>query len=90
MPCECDPAQAYEELKELADAATRAACDMGTIIRNRKLLGELTPETRAWIRAHDAADAKRMAEETENELRMKTKEVALSKLTAAERRSLGL
>lgn len=94
MPCRCD---GYEEMdrqerQDAADKATRAACDMRTIIRRfaPSLENELTKETRRWIRGHDAADVKRIAEENAAGIREATRRRALDKLSLEERRVLGL
>ena len=100
MPCQCDyPASSYDApgLRKSADAATRAACDMRTILRRLGKENELTVETRQWIKKHDTADAKRIAGEEASGLRQKVKDTALTKrqafldtLTLEERRVLGL
>ena len=92
MPCRCDydVDDGASILKREADKATRAACDMRTILRRNNLEGELTKETRGWIRQHDAEDAKRIAEENAKGIRQRTKQNALDKLTLEERRVLGL
>jgi hypothetical protein len=96
MPCRCDdwePNSGFNEAhfyKLEANAATRAACDMRTIIRRNGLENELTKETRNWIAKHDAADAIRIAEENAAGIRQKVKKQALDKLTLEERRVLGL
>lgn len=79
-----------KERQQAADAATRAACDMRTILRRNKLESELTAETRKWIAKHDAEDARRIREETEQKIRENTRLRALDKLTLDERRVLGL
>lgn len=92
MPCRCD----YMEedgapvLKREADKATRAACDMRTILRRHGLESELTRETRGWIAQHDKEDAERIAKENAEGIRQRTKQAALDKLTLEERRVLGL
>lgn len=103
MPCQSpdyiDISRANEETKrnrELvfhkknADAATRAACDMRTILRRNGLEKELTKETRKWIKQHDAEDAARIAKENAAGIRQKVRQKALDKLTLEERRVLGL
>jgi hypothetical protein len=92
MPCRCDYMEedGSKVLKRAADAATRAACDMRTILRREGLEDELTAETRQWIKQHDAEDAARIAQETAIGLRAKTRRSALSKLSLEERRVLGL
>jgi cell division protein FtsL len=77
-------------LRRAADKATRAACDMRTVIRRHKLERWLTVETRSWIAKHDAADAKRIAKENAAGIRQRVKQRALDKLTLEERRVLGL
>ena len=92
MPCRCDdygPSES-ELMKKDLNKATRAACDMRSILRQHKLEGELCAETLLWIKRHDAADAKRIAEETAKGEREKAKRKALNKLTMDERRILGL
>ena len=100
MPCRCDGAYTKEEyenerirmkrVRQLADIATRAACDMRTCLRKHKLLHELTEETQAWVKQHDKEDAKRIAAEEAEGLRQQVKINALKKLTLEERRVLGL
>ena len=79
-------------MKNLADKATRAACDMRTIIRKYgpQLETELTVETREWIKKHDEEDAKRIAKENAEGLRQRVRQKAMDKLTLEERRVLGL
>ena len=96
MPCRCDDWDSTVNASEAsfykleANASTRAACDMRTIIRRHGLENKLTVETRQWIAKHDAADAKRIAEENAAGIRQKVKQQALDKLTLEERRVLGL
>lgn len=93
MPCSDGSRVCCEESPELrksANASTRAACDMRTIIRRHNLLKELTRETLEWIMKHDTADAKRIAEENAAGVRQRVKQQALDKLTLEERRVLGL
>ena len=93
MPCRDDyPSSCGEDpgLRKSADEATRAACDMRTILRRSNLEHLLTVETRKWIAKHDAADAKRIAEENAAGIRQRVKQQALDKLTLEERRVLGL
>jgi hypothetical protein len=91
MPCRCDYGESEESiLRKEADKATRAACDMRTILRRNNLEKELTNETRKWIAKHDKADAARIKEENESGLRERTRLKALKKLNLEERRVLGL
>lgn len=94
MPCQSfdyeGTGSEIQHYKTEADKSTRAACDMRTIIRRHDLENELTVETRNWIKKHDAADAKRIAEENAAGIRQKVKQQALDKLTLEERRVLGL
>jgi len=91
MPCRCDyDGEEAIRLREEADIATRAACDMRTILRRNNLEKELTVETRKWIKKHDKADAERIKEENEAGIREKVRLNALDKLTLEERRVLGL
>jgi len=88
MPCRCEGP--YEERFDAADKATRAACDMRTILRRHGLEQELTRETRAWIKKHDDEDARRIAAENAAGIRQRVKQQALDKLSLEERRVLGL
>ena len=99
MPCNCEGMKEIHqhnsnaeiaEYKRLADNATRAACDMRTILSRNYLVNHLTTETLNWIKKHDAADAARIAQETASGLRERTRLEALNKLTLEERRVLGL
>jgi hypothetical protein len=92
MPCACDGMDEMrrDQVEEEANQATRAACDMRTILRRNNLELELTEETRKWIMRHDIADARRIAEENASGLRERTKRTALAKLSLEERRVLGL
>jgi hypothetical protein len=74
----------------LADKATRAACDMRTILRRHNLEEELTLETRRWILKHDKEDADRIAIENAAGIREEARKRGLRKLTLEERRALGL
>ena len=89
MPCqnlEIEESRRFDA----ADKATRAACDMRTIIRRFGFEHELTLETRKWIKKHDAEDAARIAEENAKGIRERVKQQALDKLSLEERRVLGL
>ena len=77
-------------LRISADASTRAACDMRTILRRFNLEVELTLETRAWIAQHDQFDTLRIIEEERRGIRQTVRQQALDKLSLEERRSLGL
>jgi hypothetical protein len=91
MPCQCDGYEnVSESLRRDVDQATRAACDMRTILRKFGLEHELCLETIEWIRRHDKADAARIEYERKNKVREQTKQRALDKLTMDERRVLGL
>jgi hypothetical protein len=46
--CNCEP------FRTEAREATRAACDMRTILRRAGLEIELTEDTKKWIAAHDS------------------------------------
>jgi hypothetical protein len=72
------------------NAATRAACDMRTILRRHSLEDELCEETRKWIEKHDTWDKKRIKKEDAQNIRQELKKKALGKLSMDERRVLGL
>lgn len=92
MPCGCDGYKEADaqERQELANLATRAACDMRTILRRHNLLKELTLETRRWIARHDKEDADRIAIENAAGIREEARKRGLRKLSLEERRALGL
>lgn len=92
MPCRCEEPGVDESWVSKAHAATRAACDMRTIIRREAayLICELTPETRRWIAQHDKEDAERIEQENREKIRENTRLKALEKLSLEERRVLGL
>lgn len=92
MPCECAGFEEMDrrERKDAADKATRAACDMRTILRRHNLEEELTVETRRWIAKHDKEDAERIAIENAAGIREEARRRGLRKLTLEERRALGL
>ena len=96
MPCRCDymddgcSSSNESYYKKEADQATRAGCDMRTILRRHNLEPELCAETREWIAKHDKADAKRIKEENTRGEREALRQKALDKLSLDERRVLGL
>ena len=73
-----------------ANAATRAACDMRTVLRRNGLEPDLCDETRAWIAQHDAEDALRIEIEAASGYRDAFRKKAIAKLSLEERRVLGL
>ena len=89
MPCESGPT-CGDNYKPEADAATRAACDLRTVLRQRGSEYDLTPETRLWIAQHDKEDAARIEAEIKADTRRKAKQAALDKLSLEERRLLGI
>ena len=92
MPCMCEGADREESaiVRKKADAATRAACDLRTILRRGGTESDLCEETRRWISQHDDWDRRRIEQENAAGIRQRTKEQALAKLTLDERRVLGL
>ena len=103
MPCSCEmySGEGYaierDECKKRADAATRAACDLRTILRRGGTEADLTEETRKWVARHDKADARRVREERAKGEREGKRRRAKRKydrlmrsMTLEERRVLGL
>ena len=93
MPCRTyddDSEVNIQQYVSAADAATRAACDMRTILRRAGFEHELTLETRSWIHQHDEADLIRIQQGIANGVRAQTRQRGLDKLTLEERRALGL
>ena len=87
--CRCDDDN-DKALRSRANRATRAACDMRTLIRQLGKEDELTIETRRWIKQHDLEDSRRIKIEEESGIRDKARRSGLDKLTLEERRALGL
>mgnify|MGYP001589901379 CR=1 FL=1 len=92
MPCSCEGAetQQIDDLTRNLNQATRAACDLRTILRRGGTEEDLAPETRAWIAQHDDWDRRRIAQEKASGERKKARAAALDKLNLDERRILGL
>lgn len=97
MPCrdESDLDREYHHRTLLRlDEATRAACELGrlvqTISEGRKGGIYVSLETRSWLSRHEEQDARRRRQETEQQQRQTERKKALSKLTAAERKLLGV
>lgn len=86
----------YEEAAKEAREATRAACEMASLIRQHfsgrksQLYFKLSPATQAWIRTHDKIDRERKKEEKKERAERKLEKRARAKLTKAERRALGI
>jgi hypothetical protein len=89
MPCQSH-GESDHGWQESADAATRAACDLRTILRRGGTEADLCVSTREWITQHDKEDAERKREEEATNKRERRKRAALDKLTLDERRVLGL
>lgn len=81
---------AINQIKQIADAATRAACDLRTILRRGGNEYDLCQETREWIKQHDEEERVRIAQEEARGERERVRREALNKLTLDERRALGL
>lgn len=90
MPCEIPEYQRAAISRNALNAATRAGCDMRTILRRHHLEEELTAETRKWIAEHDEVDRQRIDREILEGTRNHAKQQALAKLNMDERRILGL
>lgn len=84
------------ETKQRLDAATRAACEALSVIEGYKdgmirlLIVQLSKDTQRWWSLHQAADKRRKALEEEARHRQEVKTKALAKLSAEERKALGL
>jgi hypothetical protein len=89
MPCE-SYGMSDSHWKPAADAATRAACDLRTILRRGGTEADLCVSTREWIAQHDKEDAERKRVEERTNERERRRRAALDKLTLDERRVLGL
>ncbi len=92
MPCHDEGAERESKHEVLGrlNHATRAACDMRTILRQHNLESELAAETRDWITEHDDWDRRRIAEEEASGVRTEARKAALDKLSMDDRRVLGL
>jgi hypothetical protein len=93
MPCYDSRSRCESPDKELAERlnrATRAACDLRTILRRGGKESDLAGSTRSWIAEHDKWDRERIAQEEALGVREKARRDALAKLDLDERRVLGL
>lgn len=81
----------YVEYKDRADRATRAACELGRLLKTvPKLFATLTPRTQKWIKRHEAMDRRRIEQEKEKKRTTKIRQNALAKLSKEERDILGV
>jgi len=78
------------ETKKRLDRATRAACDMRTILRRFGLEKHLAEETLEWIKMHDEQDRKRIALKKEQIWREEQRKLALAALTNEDKIILGM
>lgn len=80
--------------RQRADEATVAACEMADVLRVHGLFARLSAPTRAWIEKHEEADRRRADSEAKQRAERKRREGlrrgALGKLTAEEKKALGL
>jgi hypothetical protein len=92
MPCSSEgyPDNRLDDCSRELNEATRAACDLRTILRRGGTEEDLCAETRRWIAKHDDWDHRRIKEEERRGERQRVKQNALAKLTMDERRVLGL
>ena len=90
MPCHDSREGDNSELLERLDAATKAACEMASVLRETPLVTLLSPQTRLWIKEHRRADDERLAVEREARRRKELRTRALDKLSVEEREMLGL
>lgn len=90
MPCRSDyPTEDYynSRLRAELDEVTNMLCG---VLRNYDTVLTLSPETRKWWKAHQEADRRREAAEAKRREADRKKAAALKKLTAEERKILGL
>lgn len=90
MQCYSSPAEDAAYAQDAADRATRAACEMGKIIRAKGLFNQLMPETKKWLETHEAFDAERISKELAKAKKKALVRSALAKLTDLEREALGI
>ena len=95
MPCQSDyPDDALVITRIQLERVTRVACELASAIKQyHGLTGvsyPLSRETAKWIAEHEAADARRHAEEKAEQERKTAKKNALKKLTSKERKLLRL
>ena len=94
MPCRGGgPAyESYEnpETKRRLDLATRVACEVLRGHSGHYIQTSLSKETRDWWAKHQAEAARREAAERAKQEKEKARAAALSKLSEAERKLLGL
>jgi hypothetical protein len=90
MPCYDGRENDHTDCQRRINEATRAACDLRTILRRGGTESDLCQDTRHWIAVHDEWDARRIAAEDAAGIRERTRREALQKLNLDERRALGL
>ena len=95
MPCRDDQGEYYDairrkEEKAYLDKLTAMLCGVLTKLKADHYRGDLPHEVQVWWKAHQAADRKREAAETQERYRANMKRNALMKLTTEEKKALGL
>jgi hypothetical protein len=89
MPCVDDHRDRDRDSGREIELLTRVACNLAHVLRTPGgTVGDLAVETKAWIRRHDAWDARRIAEEKADAERKRARQKLISKLSAEERRIL--
>jgi len=90
MPCrsDWDDSSYYERLRDENDKLTKMLCACCKSIDERS--GTVPPIAGAWWKQHREADARREREERERREREALRATALKKLTAEEKKALGL
>lgn len=92
MPCRCDDYHDdYVTYKREADKVTDLLCALCYDIEKLNMVGYKFPKkVQIWWNEHKVADEKRRKEEEEARRIIELKKSAVSKLTAEERKALGL
>ena len=92
MPCNCDGMDEYyqRQRKDAADQLSELLCYTCEWAEKNALVRRLPLKVQEWWRAHQRADEERRRQESEAEREKEDARRARAKLTAAERRALGI
>lgn len=99
MPCTYySPGEEREEIRKVLNKATKAACEALRFIEEEGRLDQMSLETRRWWTAHKKRDKERREAEANSQIyieakvrsTLRQKSQALSKLTVANQKLLGL
>jgi hypothetical protein len=91
MPCETyTSGEQLQEAQLELSRLTAITCEMAGLLHDEGLLEKLGKKARAWVAQHDAEDQERERDRKLRAEHRRQQKQALRKLTARERRVLGL